>query len=72
MGKCPVCGEKITHLGHHETRSFSSEVDLVDGKLTHSSEDEEVVDSVYYCPVCGMDVAETAEEAIQILKEGGE
>ena len=72
MGKCPVCGEKITHLDYHEIKSFDSEVDLLDGRLVHSNEVEEVMDSVYYCPICGEVVAESTEGATQILEEGGE
>lgn len=70
MSKCPHCGSEIDHLDYHETKTYSCEVELVDGGLVHSDESLDMDDTGYACPSCNEDVCKDDGQAIEFLKGG--
>lgn len=68
MPKCPHCDLDITELKCHETKEYSSTVEVVDRKLDHTEESVYVESSGYSCPECGEGVSTSDEEALQFLQ----
>jgi len=83
MAKCPLCDEEINSLYLSKFISAvvevsynasynqeNSSLELTEMPERNETDERDILEEIYYCPVCNGEVAKSGDEALELLKGG--